>query len=431
MAQFLTSPVFQVLDANGNPYAGAKMYVYQTGTTTLLSLFSDEAMTTPATNPVVADSSGTFANVFLSQTKFKAVITSSADTTIKTLDPVYSTGASDSVSAEQVSFDGTSIGFAATTVQDAIEEVADTTALLTGSDFTGPVTITRDVTGNHITLTSTEASAASGPVIEFYRNSASPAASDVAGSLAFYGEDSAGNKEQYAEIRNTITDPTTTEEDGTLTVRTIVAGTLADRVHIGAGLYTQGTTGSDKGAGTVNSTLYDNTYRVAEMFLTSGTAAATASVTINLSTFITAGFSSFRLEFDNFEPATDNITLDMTVSTDGGSNFASTNYRYALHYIVPSGTAFGGGSNSGSAFTLISSQGNATDERGYGIVRMRCGATWFSFVSEAWHITDGGNASSRRTAGDIKQGSVNAIKLAPSSGNFDTLSYWLYGIRTS
>ena len=254
MAQFLTPSLLQVLNSSGQPYSGAKLYIYQTGTTTALSLYSDEALATPAANPVVADSAGYFANVFIAETKFKAVIKDSSDVTLKTLDPVYSIGASDAVSAANVSFDGTAIGYAATNVQDAIEEVDTVYAALTGAAFTGAVTITRSVIGAYLSMESTEAGASSGPNIEMYRNSATPAASDALGSIIGYGEDDAGNKQQYTGIKSTISDPTSGSEDGILTVETTVAGTLADRVHVGGGVYTEGVTGGDKGAGTVNAT---------------------------------------------------------------------------------------------------------------------------------------------------------------------------------
>src|SRR3990167_10654506 len=49
-------------------------------------------------------------------------------------------------------------------------------------------------------VTSTDAGAAVGPLVDLYRNSASPAASDVIGAVRFSGEDSAGNTQTYAQI---------------------------------------------------------------------------------------------------------------------------------------------------------------------------------------------------------------------------------------
>lgn len=124
MAQFVNPSIAQLYDASGNPYAGGKCYIYQTGTTTPLSLFSNEALSVAASNPLVADSAGIFPTVYIAQTKFKAVFTTSADVTIKTVDPVYSIGLSDNIDGGDVIFDGSGIGYSSDNVQDAIEEAA-------------------------------------------------------------------------------------------------------------------------------------------------------------------------------------------------------------------------------------------------------------------------------------------------------------------
>jgi len=59
-----------------------------------------------------------------------------------------------------------------------------------------------------MTLTSTDAGAAAAPLLELYRDSASPAASDTLGEIEFNGEDSAGNKQAYGLIHASILSPT-------------------------------------------------------------------------------------------------------------------------------------------------------------------------------------------------------------------------------
>lgn len=90
-----------------------------------------------------------------------------------------------------------------------------------------------DKTGD-VTLTSVDAGAAAGPNLTLYRNSATPAASDIIGKVLFQGEDSAGNTQDYADIFATITDPTTTSEDASLTFRNSVAGTMTTQAVITA-----------------------------------------------------------------------------------------------------------------------------------------------------------------------------------------------------
>jgi hypothetical protein len=113
---------FRVLDANGDPVAGALATFYVSGTTTLLDIFSDEDGTIAALNPVEADGDG-----YLPQRYFtgsaKVVITDADGGTLSTLDPCpvsITTGAG----AGQTTFDPTA-NVPADNVQDAIETVDD------------------------------------------------------------------------------------------------------------------------------------------------------------------------------------------------------------------------------------------------------------------------------------------------------------------
>jgi len=117
--------------------------------------------------------------------------------------------------------------------------------------FTAAQTISTTTTGAVATLSSTEAGA-SEAALDLYRNSASPAASDVPFALNWKGEDSAGNTETYAKDRTVISDPTSTSEDAQREIQTVVAGTLATRVTIGQGVQVGTPTGTDKGTGTLN-----------------------------------------------------------------------------------------------------------------------------------------------------------------------------------
>jgi hypothetical protein len=84
-----------------------------------------------------------------------------------------------------------------------------------------------------MTLTSTDAGAAAAPILDLYRDSASPAASDTLGEIEFNGEDSAGNKQTYGLIHASILSPTSTAEQGQLHFETATAGALTEKMIIG------------------------------------------------------------------------------------------------------------------------------------------------------------------------------------------------------
>jgi hypothetical protein len=83
-------------------------------------------------------------------------------------------------------------------------------------------------------LTSTDAGAAAAPLLDLYRNSASPAASDTIGEIEFNGQDSAGNKQQYAVIHGSILSPTSTAETGQIHFETATGGASTEKMIIGS-----------------------------------------------------------------------------------------------------------------------------------------------------------------------------------------------------
>jgi hypothetical protein len=84
-----------------------------------------------------------------------------------------------------------------------------------------------------MTLTSTDAGASAAPLLDLYRDSATPAASDTLGEIEFNGEDSAGNKQQYALIHASILSPTSGAEQGQIHFETATGGASTEKMIIG------------------------------------------------------------------------------------------------------------------------------------------------------------------------------------------------------
>ena len=91
MAQLFHLSGQTLVDGNGAPYAAAKAYFYETGTTTPKTTYSNAGLSSANTNPVVADADGRFGDIYLLAGRYKVVYATSADVTIDTLDPVDAT----------------------------------------------------------------------------------------------------------------------------------------------------------------------------------------------------------------------------------------------------------------------------------------------------------------------------------------------------
>ena len=262
----LLDPHFQAVNSSGVPLSGGLLYTYATGTTTPVTVYQDSAAATPHANPVVADSTGLFAPIYITSANIKLVLKTSAGVTVQTVDPVivggligdgtvllpsiafasdpdtgiYRIGANNlgvsAAGAKVLDVSATGLGVVGTTLS------GDGTVSLPSFGFTSDTNsgfyrigadnigltlggvVSWNYTASTATFTYTEAGAAVGPVLDLYRNSASPAASDILGNITFSGVDAGAAKQEYASIEATITDTTAGSEDSNLNFYTVVAG---------------------------------------------------------------------------------------------------------------------------------------------------------------------------------------------------------------
>ena len=86
---YLPPPFDRAVDPNGVPYNGAKIQFYLSGTTTPASVYSSAALSTPLANPVVSDSAGVWAPIFLDPAvTYRAQWLNPAGALLQDVDPV-------------------------------------------------------------------------------------------------------------------------------------------------------------------------------------------------------------------------------------------------------------------------------------------------------------------------------------------------------
>lgn len=130
----LFNPFFVPVDANGNPRGSAKLYFYETGTSTPANTWADSGLSVTNANPVVADSAGLFGPIYLDgSTTYKAILKDSADATIATRDPISSLTPT-SISAALGYTPGNTAGSASSFLAN------DVTLTVTGTYYNGPNT---------------------------------------------------------------------------------------------------------------------------------------------------------------------------------------------------------------------------------------------------------------------------------------------------
>lgn len=130
MARLFTMPQAVRINSAGEPYAGAKINFYLTGTTTPTDTYQDNGLGTAHANPVVADSAGQFAAIYLDPAiTYKAVITDSSDNVLDTVDPVHSP-----IGASAISVTDAGGYFAGSTVEAVLQDIGVNYAVLADNE---------------------------------------------------------------------------------------------------------------------------------------------------------------------------------------------------------------------------------------------------------------------------------------------------------
>jgi len=118
-AELITLPFRPVINTRGVLEPGALLDVFQTGTTTRISVFADADLSVELTNPVVADSAGVLPTVYWDNAQAIRVRLRLANgSTLAEADPYYSDG----LSSTDLSFTPTGTGAVARTVQAKLRE---------------------------------------------------------------------------------------------------------------------------------------------------------------------------------------------------------------------------------------------------------------------------------------------------------------------
>jgi len=164
MADRLFKIPLRALDASGDGVAGAKVYLYESGTSTPVTAYTDSGAGTAHPTPLVADGGGTFAELYvLGAAGIKVNVTDSAGASLDgfPVDPVFPES-STNTGAANVSFSPTT-SVPESDVQAAIESVDAKAVALeasnTGTNTGDEVAATETVAGIAELATQAEAEA--------------------------------------------------------------------------------------------------------------------------------------------------------------------------------------------------------------------------------------------------------------------------------
>jgi len=170
---------------------------------------------------------------------------------------------------------------------------------------------------------------------------------------------------------------------------------------------------------------------------------ASASASISFTSGLDSTYPIYKFEFINIHPATDNAGLSFNLSTDGGSNYnvtkTTTTFR-AIHDEANSEAVleYDTGQDlaqSTSDQRILRFIGNGNDESGSGEMFLfnPSSTTFVKHFLASSNTYYGGDYSFNDFTGGYGNttSAVNAVKFQMSSGNIDSGTIKLYGIKDS
>jgi len=166
------------------------------------------------------------------------------------------------------------------------------------------------------------------------------------------------------------------------------------------------------------------------VLLTSGTWSAQATGDIVLTAY--SAYRGLKFVVSGVKPATDAVNFLMRFSTDGGSNYLATLYRYASIMFGESTTGGGLSSASDSSIPLAQDIGNDATHGYNGEITILNHTSTAFYPRATWHGDWVGSANSNIVGSggghNAAANNVDAIRFLFSSGNISTGNYAVYGL---
>lgn len=163
------------------------------------------------------------------------------------------------------------------------------------------------------------------------------------------------------------------------------------------------------------------------------TQTASASASLIFTSFITTNFTSYYIQLRNIVPATNAQAIILTFSTDNGSTYLSTNYKYCVKWSLSSGATSQSASDSASSIILTHSL-SSTAARAYNgnlfLFAVDQGVLVPQFYGYGASRDGSGNASTQICSGmNTSTAGINSLKFTMASGNITSGDITLYGVK--
>ncbi len=164
--------------------------------------------------------------------------------------------------------------------------------------------------------------------------------------------------------------------------------------------------------------------------ITSGTA------NVSFTSDIDSTYNAYVFILSDVHPATDAQPLEMTLSTDGGSSYLSSNYEFAHQGRTSGGTELSHAGTDDSVFDMSSNNvGNATNEQIACQIYLHkpAGTAGWKLINVLSTVVDNSAATCVGIQGGVQriQTAINAVQFKFGSGNIDRGNFSMFGVSNS
>jgi hypothetical protein len=406
MATEIVTSFWPINDSNGDPVSGAKIYVYDVGTTTPQSLYSDTGLSASVSNPIITNSAGrtttdggtTVGMVYKASGSYKIVVKTSADVTIYALDNI----------------DGrVPVGSGALAIANGGTGQTTASAALSALGGVDAATVA-DLAADVAALVGAEASTEKTHLAtgETGERPATPVEGDVRRNTTtnrWEGYNDAAAWETF--FTNTEIASSGEATAGTDNTKVMTPARVAAAITAQSGMVMIGTPQDANSSATIDFEDLDSTYE------------------------------AYEVRLSNVKPATDDVALWLRVGTGATPTYQSgaSDYSYNVSYIN-TGTLADEGNNSAAQIVITGANGggqgigNAAGEHYSGSVKFdnpESSSDFQLFRIEAAYLNTT-TALNGPVTGAGKYNSataVTAIRFMMSSGAIASGRFTLYGLR--
>lgn len=176
----------------------------------------------------------------------------------------------------------------------------------------------------------------------------------------------------------------------------------------------------------------DPTFTSAGAMVLLSSQSASSSSSIDFTSVISASYSTYYLKIRRYVPATNSTDINVLFSTNNGSTYLGSNYKWSYFIQQSGGSTFASGSNAAAVGFVTDGISNSSSQGAdVNIIFYNLNSGTYpprAFASTVYNYSAGDAVQVQTTFMNTGVTAVNAIRVVSSSGNIASGNFYFYGV---